>query len=252
MRKFWFSLLCLLPLQVFAVLPEINFAQQPNIYKEGESVTLTVELSAPTVQGVSVKLYLESVSTAGMADTDLNLSNTVIHISPGESQGSITFNVLEDSETEEIEYFALKMGPTQNAIPGIYSSIMLHFIEGLINEPSLPKVNFVQSRSDISEGSRVEVKMTLTSPSDSPVVVPISICGTSEYPSDHDLFTKEVVFSPGTTEVVLSIRTFEDYIQEGSEDIVIKLLSPITNAELGILTEHSVSILDLPESMPLH
>lgn len=252
MRKFWFSLLCLLPIQAFAVLPEINFAQQPNIYKEGESVTLTVELSAPTVEGVSVKLYLESSSTAGMADTDLNLMNTVVHISPGESQGSITFNVLEDSEVEGAEYLVLKMGPPQNATPGLASSIMLNLIEGFSNEPMLPRVNFVKSISEIPEGSNIEVKLVLSSPSDSPVIVPISVCGTAEYPSDHDLFTREVVFHPGTTEAILSISIYEDNIQEGSEDIVIKLLSPVTNAEIGTLKEHTVFVYDLPQTEPLH
>lgn len=243
MKMFLASALTLLPLMAYANLPTINFSTQSQIYKEGDVAVVTAELSELTVQGVTAELAIvTSESTATSADAVA--TNMFIRIAPGEQRGSISFKIIEDGETEQPETLTIRMKAAQNAILGQTNKIALQLVDAQ-EDSQLPKVNFSTLPLGAIEGSIVTVNATLDRPSNSLVHVPITLCGTAEYPSDHDLFTSEIVFEPQTTTATLSITIYQDHEVEDTEDIIIRMISPVANAELGSTTSHRIEVYDI-------
>ena len=244
MKILWF-LLTFLPLQAYANFPVVNFAPQKKIYYEGQSVTVVLELSAPTELGVSTRLYIDSSSTGSFDDTNIKTLQIPVIVSPGETRGIVTFTILQDEFVENSETLILKIAAPINATLGSESTLELEIRDAVSDETLKPKVSFLTTTTAAEEGQVVEVKAVLSSPSDSLVVVPLEVCGTAEYPSDHDLIKKEIYFNPGSIESVLSISILEDLVvEEIEEDIIIKMIAPVTNAEIGSNSEHVITIQD--------
>lgn len=243
MRKFWSVIIFMFPLHVMAVLPEINFPPQTEVYKEGETAIITAELSAPSTEPVYVRLNVEFMSSATFRDTDMDLDEAVIKISPGQTRGSITFRVLDDGVEETDEIFSLIMTAPLNATLGVNSALSLVFMDNHDSTETLPEINFEASTSQITEGQTLQIKAKLSEPATSIVIVPISVCGTATYPYDHDLYTNELIFFPGNTEAILAVNVYEDFDStEIDEDIIVTMLSPISNAKVGSIYEHTVTI----------
>ena len=239
--KYLLVILSILPLQVFAALPTINFETTTAFYEEGQRVKVTAVLSAPTTEGVFVKVTIDSNSTADFNDHNMG-EWADLYISPGATKGSFTFDILEDSITEGNETLNLFLTAPLNASVGTKGTMAIT-IGTLAENNGLPFVNFSTTSTTSPEGTVVEVKATLSAAVDSLVHVPITVSGSAEFPSDHNLLEDAMTFFPGVTESTLSISIFEDFDEsEVNEDIVIRMTAPVANAQLGTSIEHVITI----------
>lgn len=239
--KYLFTILLALPLQVFAVIPVINFETTSAFYEEGQRVKVKAVLSSPSLDGVFVKVAIDGSST-----TDLNDHNmgdwADIYISPGATQGSYTFDILEDTVAEGNETLNLFLTAPLNATIGTKSAMAIT-IGTLADNNGLPVVNFETSTTTTPEGAVVEVRAILSQAVDSIVHVPIAVSGAAEFPSDHNLIEDAITFFPGATTTTLSITVFEDLDEtEVNEDINIRMTAPVVNAQLGSSLEHTITI----------
>ena len=223
--------------ELFAQTPTINFTMSNRTYEEGETVTVTASLSNPTDINVSVKVFIHGDSTASQEDHDFGELGE-IHISAGETRGSFTFEIFQDELPESEEFIKLMMAAPLNATLG-NSEMIVRIVETV----DLPVVNFTFAASTVREGNVARVRATLSKPSNSLVIIPLLVCGTAEYPADHNFLEDVIIFFPGLTEAVLSINIHQDLDDlETDEDIVIKMVAPITNARLGQNREHTITI----------
>lgn len=226
-----------LSFELLAQTPAISFLSTNRTYEEGQTVTVSAILSAPTNVHVSVKVFVHADSTASVEDHDLGEMGE-IHISAGETKGSFSFEILPDELPESEEVIKLLMTAPLNATLGA-SEMLVRIVETV----DLPTVNFTYSASTTAEGNVAKIRATLSAPSNSLVVVPLLVCGTAEYPTDHNLLDDVIIFYPGLTEATLSISIHQDLDDlETDEDIIIELIAPVTNASLGVKREHTITV----------
>ncbi len=104
-----------------STVPNINLSVSANAGTEaaGTVITVTATTSAPVTGNATVNL---TVSGAGITVGDFTLSNTTITILNGQTTGSVTFTVLNDSEVEPVETATLTIvNPSANIALGTTS-----------------------------------------------------------------------------------------------------------------------------------
>lgn len=227
---------------VLAELPELQFLHAKKFYKEGDIALVTVVLSAPSINAVSVRVVPQY--TWGASELDHTMGDFAdIIIAPGQTTGSFSFEILEDGINEIAEPFKLVMTAPQNAKIPIDNEM-----EVIINdnfEEHLPIAEFFSANSTISEAQTREIKVLLSEPATSIVVIPFEVGGTATHNIDHNLsMTGEVIIYPGMTEASIMVHAYFDGLGETEEYLTIKMLSPVVNAQLGEVSETRIEIYD--------
>lgn len=242
MKKLLIIFAVLISQTVKAELPQISFLHSLKNYKEKETAVVTAVLSAPTMVEVSVVVVPQyQTDQADEMDHTMGASAKIV-IAPGETQGSFSFFLPDDGMSETSESLTLKMTAPQNAVLGT-SSMTIIITDH--SEIMLPTVNFVSPEFNVLEGGTIELKVTLSGPALSIVIVPISVSGTATHYVDHNMhYQDEFIFYPGMTEATLTVSTFEDFTVEGQENIFIRMISPIVNARMGEIRETNILIED--------
>ncbi len=108
-----------------------------------------------------------------------------------------------------------------------------------------PTVQFASAASSVDEGGGVvSLLVTLSS-----AVLPAPSVnyavkgGTATNGQDYTLAKGKVTFGPGETSKAIVVTIAEDLLDEPDETVVVVLSSP-KNASLGVLTEHTLTLLD--------
>lgn len=241
MKNIVFLFFTLFSINVFAELPVIQFDEEAKYYKEGQRAIISASLSAPTTLGVNVKLVIEDISTADIGDHGVE-KYADLYISPGQTKGFISLNLVDDGLSEGFEFVDFRMSAPQNAKLGTKNKIRVTIEDNFT--VMLPEVNFSTAVSTGSEGQTLDVVATLSEPSASLITVPVIVEGTATPLDDHDLPPEiELIFYPGETQVTLSITILNDYIHtEIEETIEMRMIGPVSNAKLGSDRNHLVTI----------
>ena len=206
-------------------------------YSANHSHTISIEIAETSPNTITVPFTLSGTSTNG---SDHNLSDGNITITPGNSNGSISFNITDDSSLEGDETIILTMGSPTNATAG---SINTHSVTILDNELD-PVVNFSVAGQTVPEATgSVSVNFELNKNADSAITVPYTITGKANNPDDHDAVDGSIVIGSGTKTGSFTINIVNDALDEFSEDIIISIGS-VVGATVGELSTHTIYIAD--------
>lgn len=214
--------------------PTVAWTAASQTVPEGRAdVQVTAELSF--VSTLPVVVHYETAGSAQLG-SDHTLMNGTLSIPAGQTTATLSFDTIEDAESELIEELQITMTSVEGAYLG---SQTVHTVR--IYDP--PKVGFATPGSLVLEGEPAVVDIIVGSPGDDEIRVPVTVSGSASNPEDHDLVPSEIVIPPGQGAFELRFNTVDDDEIDIGETVIITLGDP-TNAELDDLIVHTVTIED--------
>ena len=221
--------------------PPVLSTEDPVALESTGSVTFTVQLSATSYQNVSVEYATtDGTATAGQDFTAPASPNNTLTIAAGETQGTITIALVDDSDDEEDETFEITLNNPTHASLGLDSDATATIIDNDGN----PKLNIINSQGAESDGViRFPVMM---SPASTQTV-------TVEYNSSDNTATAGadyvaaagaiLTFAPGETKKTINLSLLQDTEAENDETFTV-VLSNASRAALGSMTSATGTIKD--------
>ncbi|HZN96032.1 MAG TPA: Calx-beta domain-containing protein, partial [Myxococcales bacterium] len=221
--------------------PTVSFSASTQSADESDgAVQLAVALSAASGRDVTVS-YGVNGGTATGGGVDYTLASGTLTIPAGQTSGSISLTVVEDTAVEGGETVSLALSNPVNAALGNVAGMALQ----IVDNDGLPLVGFAASTSSsLENGGVASVMVTLSATSSQNVQVSYTVTGgTAARGTDYNLADGTVIFTPGQTSRPIAINVLGDSVDEDDETIVITLSTPV-NAALGSRTVHTFSITD--------
>ena len=223
---------------------EVSFGSATYPVDEGETETVTVTLSAAPEREVVVPI--DTTDEGGASSDDYSLSETSVTFGPTETSKTFTFTATQDTVDDDGESVKLTFdsplpaGVSRGSVPETTVSINDD------DAPSSLTVNFEASTYNVTEGSTVEVVLTLDDDPEREVTIPFSKTnqgGASD--SDYVGVPTSVIFNAGEISKSFEFSAVSDRIGDPGEKVSFKLetLPPGTTA--GTLIETVVTIEDV-------
>ncbi|MGQ0621897.1 MAG: Calx-beta domain-containing protein [Panacagrimonas sp.] len=223
--------------------PSVAFAQSARLVTEnGGSLSLTVQLSGPSSQAVSVPFSVSG--TASTADYS-GLSASPVVIAAGSTSANINLTVTNDSLDEPNESLVLTLGTPVNADRGAPAVLTLTIQDDDdAPAPTGPMVFLPPASPSFREApTRItNPPVQLSAPSTVPITVPLIYSGTATRGFDYTA-PDQVTFPPGVVSVRVIITLRNDGLDEDTESIVTRLGTP-TNARVGSPSERTLLLVD--------
>ncbi len=220
-------------------VPTVQFVSAgQTIAENGGSTTVTASIGTPAASDVVIP-----ITFAGTAVhfTDYVATPTPLVIPAGQTTGTLSIILLDDSLAEADETAILGFGAISGGNPGAQST---HTITILDDGDAAPTVAFSIASQTVAEGTTAaSVEVRLSVASGLPVTVPITTSGTATVGVDWSIAASQVTVPAGLTSAILPLTIIDDLLDEPNETIVLTLGVP-TNATLGAITTQTVTLLD--------
>ena len=224
-----------------------------------KAVTVTATLTAPSTHAVSIPLTTgdtgDTATSAGSANRDFDaaLSPTAIAIAAGETSGTATLTLWDDSLDEDpVQYVTVVAGSATGASP--VSTLAGKARIGIQDDDATPSVS-IGGAGQAVEGSPLVFPLTLTGKSEKAVTVDVTTAngtsGENTYGAtageDYTALTASTVTFPSTTTSALALvqTTSPDNKVEGSPEMLSASIANPQNATLGTTTTATGGINDL-------
>jgi hypothetical protein len=225
--------------------PKVSFSTSTQSAGEGTgAMTITVELSAPSSLGVTVPFSVTGTAMGGGEDYTITASPLII--AAGQSSGTITVNMVNESILEGNETVTVTLNAPTNATLG---SITTHTAT-IVNDDVPPLVDFTTSQQQSFESvSTFTVMAKLSTVCGLPVELPFTVSGTAtgNY-DDYSITASPLTIPAGETTASITITVVNDPRYEYDETVTVALVAPV-NATLGNTTTHTATILN-DDAMP--
>ncbi|MXW13642.1 MAG: T9SS type A sorting domain-containing protein [Rhodothermaceae bacterium] len=216
-------------------VPEVSLSVDKNSVEEGESVTVTVELSDDLFSNVTIPLELTS-GTAESSDYD-STSPVNIEIISGQTEAEHTINTYEDDDIED-ESFTVAID--EDSLPfgtllGSPASADITIIDA-----SMPGISLSVDQDSVMEGQSVTVTIELSEALAIDVTIPLILTQGTAETDDYDSTTPvNVVITSGQTTGEHTINTYED---DDIEDETFTVVIDEDNLPAGITLGSSSSV----------
>jgi hypothetical protein len=221
--------------------PVINFelANQTALENIG-TATAKVILDKASSKEVRATLALSGTATT---PADYNLSSSTVIIPAGATSTFIQLPIISDTLYEASETVVLRLqSPTGGSLgPNIQHTVTI------TNDDAAPSVQFQSlSQKVIENQGAVSAVIALNKVSGLETIIPFTLSGTAQNPSDHNLAPASVKIPAGQLQVAISFQVVNDGMTEADETLILTLGTP-TNAILsGTNSSHTVTISDVP------
>lgn len=202
----------------------------------------TIDFSV-TTNRVSVLVSTFDYSTqngTALAGSDYTaVSAGHFSIPAGQTSAVLQIPLINDSVSESNETFSLNFSNASNSSLGVVSATGT-----IVDDDAVPFVTFHVVSQTVNENvGAVQVQLDLNSVSSQTVTVPFALTGTASG-SDYSITTPSPITIPaGQTSVNVSLSIVNDTLNESDETIILTMGAP-TNAALGALTSHTITIVD--------
>ena len=221
-------------------LPSVDFtASSQSVTEYVGTVTVSATLSAASDQEVTVSCTFGGSATGG--GVDYNLTNGMITIPAGQTEGTVTFNVIDDDMDEYDETVIINMSTTTNAVLGSTTTHTVTITEDSNDPP--PTVNWTMASQSVVEGDAVTITAALNTVSGKEITVSYTVGGSAAPGADHNLTDGAITISAGQTMDTQTFNVVADGDdQEPDETVIINMGTTPTNATAGTITTHTVNI----------
>ena len=230
-------------------------SQQPTLSVSGMSVDeaddveldFTVSLSAATTQDVTVQY--RTVDGSATAGEDYTATNGTLTIDAGDTEGTVSVAIVNDTEEEGDERFSLTLSSSTNAT--IETASAMGTINANDAPPPLPSLS-VQEDASAVEGEDVEFEVLLSAATTEAVTfdyeISIEAADDTAEPEDFTNFMGQsgtMTIDVGDTETMVSVETFDDDLYEKDETFTLTLSSvtgatPETVSVKGTITDNDL------------
>ncbi|MDA9212550.1 hypothetical protein N9O84_02430, partial [Gammaproteobacteria bacterium] len=205
--------------------------------KESDPANAIISLSAASGKTIIVD-YSANESNSAKAISDFIPVASSVTFAPGETQKTISIDLVDDFVKEPSESFVVQLGGATNAIIGSNSSADI-----TIEDDDLPPTISISDSSALEDAGLVNLTLALSNPSSESVSVDLATSnGTALDNLDYSSYSANLVFSPGETSKSISIAVLADTLDEFDETFIVAL-SNATNASIADASA-LVSIID--------
>ena len=203
------------------------------------SVTVTAQLSEAADETVTVPFTIGGTATTS---SDFTASASPVTIAEGQTTGTVTITVVNDTNDEPDETVVLNMGTPTNATRGTRT---VHTVTIQDNDEATPvTVSFSTATQSNQEGvATVTVTAQLSRAAAQAVTVPFTVSGTAVAPGDYTISSSSITIPAGQLSGSATISVVDDIADEQNETVVITMGAP-TNATQGTTTVHTATIED--------
>ena len=231
-------------------VPQVTVSFQESSYRvaEGESVEVTVTLSADPERDVTVEI--SATGQGGVTEQDntdadyFGVPGSVMFTDGGELSQTFTITAVNDTVDDDGESILLGFG---NVPPGVTRGTG---VTVTIEDDDVPDVvvSFAAATYDVDEGASVRVTVKLDKDPERQVVIPITTSDQGATPVlDYSGVPTSVTFESGETEQVISFGATQDTLNDDGESVVIgfgsSLPSQVTVTR-GMTSSTTVTIVD--------
>jgi hypothetical protein len=218
-------------------------------WEDAGTVLITATLTNPSALTVTVPVSVVGGSATANADYEFSYSQIVFDPnSPNPTTVSLPLKVKQDSVTESVEKFAIRLGTPVNARIGAVPQQVVSILD------DDPTVSFTSARQPMYEnGGPVTISVGLVgadgrpTKTNKPVWVPFTVTGTASYWSSSRDYTIvpywSVTIPAHSPEATITVAPVQDTRDEPSETVVVTLGTP-SNAKAGSQTTHKITIED--------
>ncbi len=228
-------------------LPRVNLGTPTSSMSEVVTArTIPITLSAASAQAVVVNYTVGGTSTGG--GVDHSLAAGTVTFAAGETARSIALPVINDTLDEPDETVIVTLtGANMNALLGT----TLEHIATIEDDDGPPTVAFAVATLSSPEATAAPViNVTLSTASGKTVTVDYARTAGTASALDFGLAGAALVFNPGQTTLAIPLMVADDALDEDDETVVLTLGATPTNATLGALTTHTLTITD-DDALPL-
>ena len=195
------------------------------------SVQVTLSLSAPSTQTVTVRLA--TVAGSATQGSDYTRRTGLVTFSPGQTRRTQTFQVIGDDLFEANETFFVDLNtPVGLTIAKARSVITV------INDDPAPRPTISVFDAAIREGNAGTTNLGFTVQLSQPSTTPVSFTGTTRNGtatsgSDYSGGSTRITFAPGETSKVVNVAVRGDRNREPDETFTVVLSDATASAVIG-------------------
>ncbi len=226
-------------------VPEVSLSVNKNSVAEGESVTVTVEISEALNSDVTIPLTLTS-GTAESSDYD-STSPVDITIASGQTEADHIINTSDDNDLDD-ESFTVAID-TDNLPDEVIAGSPLS-ADITITDPDVSEVSLSVDKNSVEEGESVTVTVELSHALASNVAIPLTLTSGTAESGDYDSASPvDITITSGQTETQYTLKTYEDDDLE-NESFTVAIDTGNLTAEVAAGSPVSVEITILDSDMP--
>ena len=220
---------------------QVSFEQASYSVDEGESVTVTVRLSADPERRVEVPIT--ATPQGGASDSDYLGAPTTVAFDSGDTSAMFTFTAAGDSVDDDDESVLLGFGDLPTRVSaGTNATATVN-----INDDDYPavRVSFARSSYDVDEGESVTVTVRLSADPERRVEVPITAANRGVTSSaDYSGAPTIVIFDSPDTAATFTLRAANDTVVDDGDTVVLGFGDLPTRVTVDSPGEATVSITD--------
>jgi hypothetical protein len=228
---------------VAPVLPSVNLSLSSSSTSEAtpnNTITITATASgiATTDQTVDI-----AISGTGITASDYSLDKTTITIPAGQTTGTATLTILDDTGIEGTETATITISNPSSGI-ALGSTISQNLT---INDNDTPVVNFalpVVFSREITPNATVVITATASAAVTSTQTVDVTISGTGITNDDYSLSAASITIASGQTTGTVTLTIKDDAALEGIEYMTVTLSNPSSGVILGSTTSRDLAVFD--------
>ena len=219
----------------------VSFEESSYNVAEGNTVTVTVKLSADPERTVTIPLTKTNQGSA--TASDFSVPNSVV-FNAGDTEKEIAFQATPDDVDDDGESVKLGFG---SPLPAGVTAGTPSESTVSITDDDVPAVtvSFEQPSYTVAEGNSVAVKVKLSADPERTVEVPITATGQGGATASDYSVTTSVEFNSGDTEKTFSFSATQDTVDDDGESVKLGFGSSLpTGVSDGSTDETTVTITD--------
>lgn len=219
-------------------MPTVQFTSASQAGSEASgTLTVTAQQTAISAFDTTIPFTLSGTATSG---TDYTVPGSTMTVPAGQTTGTLTITVINDTIDELDETAIVTMGTPVNAIKGATAE----HTATITDDDNPPTVQFsLAQQTSITESGTLAVQIELSTVSGLDVTVPFTLSGTATEGADYVISASPVTIPAGQTSTFALISIVDDALGELPETVVLTIGNPI-NATQGQTLVHTATITD--------
>lgn len=220
--------------------PGVRFNPASYTVNEGAGQA-TISVRLDTASPLTATVDYQSTDGTALFGTDYLAVTGRLTFAPGSTLQTVTVPILDDTLTEASESFTLRLlNPVNAIITGTNPASVT-----ITDNEVPPVVNLESTLHNVAEdGGSLLITVTLNATSSQLITVAYSIVdGTATAGSDYVGMSGVLTFTPGITQLTISLNILSDTLTEGNETFFLSLVEA-GNATLGGSNQATVTILE--------
>ena len=218
-------------------LVEVSFGESTYDVEEGGTMDITLTLSVYPERQVIIPVT--AIEQDGASDADYSGVPTNVTFASGETEKTVTFTAIQDTENDDGESVKLGFGTLPDRVTaGTTSESTVS-----IRDDDVPdvKVSFGAATYNAAEGGTVDVTVTLDADPERSVTIPIEATDQGGASSaDYSNVPAGITFNAGDTEQSFTFAATQDDIDDDGESVKLSFGSPLPEGVTEGGTDQSI------------